>query len=234
MKNNVSDNEKENILPREKELSGKTKLTRKLSGTKGKLIMICSAVVLILVLVIILVVALTGSKGEKTAEKLSGYIGSTVEKAQQKTGISLKEKSAYPVLNNSVSFNRIYEPSGNLKSEGINYPDWAVFITEENGKISSVKFSDFGIIKSNINGKERKSVVNLDKYEKGSSFGTISDEIDIPYYSITYTDDGTEYMYRYRYITENEDEQPVILKVKFDKENKYVSYDSKLVYPENL
>lgn len=225
---------KKKALLETSELTGMEKLKNKIGGKNGKLIMIGAASILLVVLIIVIIVMLTSSKGEKTAEKLSEYIGSTSSEAQKKLEISFKDRSAYAVINNAVEFSKVYEPSGNLKADGINYPDWAVFVTENEGKIESVRYTNFKIIEDNIHGERRKTVVNLERFEKGVSYGTISDEIDLDYYSVAYTKDGSEYVYKYWYVTENDDEQPVILKVRFDNNNKYVSYESSLVYPQNI
>lgn len=212
--------------------SGADKLRRKMGGRKGKLILIGVAVILLVVLVILIIVSLSSSKGRKIADKTMAYIGADIGMAEKDADVHFKDESAYKGLNNAVKYDYIYESDDDVKVDGITYPEWAVLVTvNENEKIDSVKYSNFKTLKADVNGKERDKVVNLDKFETGVSGKTVLDEIDLDYYSITYTKDTISYVYRYWYTTADGDKQPVVLNVSFDRDNDYLYYSSTLVYP---
>ena len=192
------------------------------SGKKHlKFIFFGIAVILLISLIIFAVISFTGVKGGKIAEKASQSIGSGLAQAEKSTEVHFKDESAYVGVNNAVKYDYITESDDSVSVDGITYPEWAVFVTlDDSDNIETVKYSDFKLLKDNVKGKERDRVVNLDKFEKGASFGTVSDEIDLDYYSVVYARDVDTYNYRYWYKTESGDVQPVILSVTFDKNNK--------------
>ena len=58
--------------------------------------------------------------------------------------------------------------------------------------------------------------------------------IDLEYYGIVLSKDTKNYIYRYWYENDAGDDQPVVLNVTFDTDNKYLYYSSTLIYPEYL
>lgn len=212
----------------------KNKIGNFVKGRNFKITLIVVAIVIFAFVIALIAVNIGVSKGEKIAMKTAEYIGSSVDEARNKLDVAYKDKSAFPGVTNSIKYSSIYESDKSVRSGGVNYPKWAVLLNEEDGKITSVKYADFKVVKDNIYGEERKTVVNLDKYEKGVSKKTINDEIDLDFYSVTYTKNKTSYVYKYWYTTENDDQQPVLLTVDFDDDNKFISFTSKLLYPENM
>lgn len=210
-------------------------LKEKLTSTKAKIILILTGIVLIALIVILIVMHISTNKGKNTASKVSKYIGAEIETADSKIDAEIKDRSAYAGLNNAVQFDYVIEAGDSVKVDGIIYPEWAVLISVgQEDRIESVKYADFRVLKKNIKGEERDSVVNMDKFTKGESFGTVSGEIDLDYYSIVYTKDSQIYTYKYWYTTENGDVQPVILSVTFDSDGDYTEYSSTLLYPEYM
>lgn len=234
IKNKNKKDAKEIPLLETSKLTPKDKISNLVKGRNFKIILIVVAIVIFAFIVALIAVNIGMSKGEKIAKKTAEYIGSSVDEARTKLDIAFKDKSAYQGVTNSVKYSSVYESSGSVKAGGVNYPKWAVLLNEEDGKITSVKYADFRVVKDDLYGEERKTIVNLDKFEKGVSKKTINDEIDLDFYSVTYTKDKTTYVYKYWYTTENDDHQPVLLTVDFDDDDKFISFTSKLLYPENM
>ena len=129
----------------------------------------------------------------------------------------------------------IMESDDSVNVDGINYPEWAALVTvDDKERIQTVKYSDFKVLKSNANGEEKSKAINLDKFEQGEKWNSLSDAIDLEYYSILWAKDTKTYVYRYWYENDAGDRQPVVLNVTFDTDNKYLYYTSTLIYPEYL
>ena len=56
----------------------------------------------------------------------------------------------------------------------------------------------------------------------------------VEYYGIVWSKDTKNYIYRYWYENDAGDDQPVVLNVTFDTDNKYLYYSSTFIYPEYL
>lgn len=205
------------------------------SEGKAKIIAAAGAAVLFVVLIIIIVMTISGSKGEKKATKIAEYIGVAPEVAESKLDTEFKKQSAFNVLNNAVDFDYIIESEDDMSSGGITYPKWAVFIKKnKNNKIKSVRYVDFKTIEDDIDGEKRDKLVNLDKYNAGVDIENITDVLGEDIYAKTYTKDSVVYTYRYWFKNDKGDRQPVILDIIADTDGKYVSYESRYVYPSNL
>lgn len=193
------------------------------------------ALLLIIILVIVLVVHLSVGEGKKASLKFAECIGRELTEAEKDTGIHLKENSDFKGINNALAFDYIYESKDKVTVDDIAYPEWSVTVDlDKDNKIESVKYTDLKSIKDDSRGNKKDKYISLDRFDKGAKFNTISDEVDMDPYSITYKDENTTYVYKYYYMTESGDAQPIILSVTFDKDNKYL-YDSvKQVYPQNM
>ena len=227
-------NKKKNPLETSK--LGKTEKLRSKFGMKHlKILLAVIAVALIILLIITLVVSIASGKGKKLAGRTAGYIGKTVAVAETKLDVHFKDKSAYSGLNKALEFNYVEESEDSVKVDGVTYPEWAVLITtDKKQNIKSVKYCDFKLLKKNIKGVECKKLINLDKFDKGTSYDKVEKAIEIDPYSITYSDDLVTYRYRYWYDSDTGDEQQVVLDVSYDGDNKFLYYSSKMVFPENL
>ncbi|MDB8744099.1 zinc ribbon domain-containing protein [Ruminococcus bicirculans] len=207
----------------------------KLSENKLKLILITVAVVLLVVLVVLIVVNIISGKGENTAESISEYIGVDVANAQKKLDMHFKDESAFQGVNNALNFDYIIESDDSVNVDGINYPEWAALVTvDDEERIQTVKYSNFKVLKNNANGEKKSKAINLDKFEQGAKWSSLSDAIDLEYYGIVWSKDTKNYIYRYWYENDAGDDQPVVLNVTFDTDNKYLYYSSTLIYPEYL
>ncbi len=133
------------------------KKKHKLSEGKLKLILITVAVVLLVVLVVLIVVNIISGKGENTAESISEYIGVDVAKAQKKLDMHFKDESAFQGVNNALNFDYIIESDDSVNVDGINYPEWAAFVTvDDEERIQTVKYSNFKVLKNNANGEKKE------------------------------------------------------------------------------
>lgn len=222
---------------KEKKVKKESFLKRLFSSKLAVAITATAAVILIILVIILTIMHFSSSKGSRLASDLSDYLGEKTRTAEQELDISLKEESDYSGINKAVKFDRIYESDETVQAAGVTYPKWAIFINvdTDTDEIVTVRYADLTVIEKDLNGFERKGgEVNLDRFDKDDSFGTISDEINVEPYSVTYTIWGKRYVYKYWYTTENNDRQAVLLRVDFNKKNKFLEYKSELLYPENL
>ena len=80
------------------------------------------------------------------------------------------------------------------------------------------------MLKNNANGEKKSKAINIDKFEQGAKWSGLSDAIDLEYYGIIWSKDTKNYIYRYWYENDAGDDQPVVLNVTFDTDNKYLYY----------
>lgn len=196
-----------------------------------KLILIAAAVIVVIVLAVIIIVSVTSNKGEKIAEKTSDFIGADFDVAEKKLDAKFKQESAYKGLSNVIDYDRVAESDGSVKVDGVTYPEWAALVKlDDEGRIITVKYADFESLKDDIKGYKKEHIVNLDKFDVGSSRSSIEKELDMDFYSVTFSKDGAAYVYRYWYENDSGDVQPVVLTVNFDNDGDYTSYSSVLLY----
>lgn len=211
------------------------KLKNKVTGKKLKLILIAAAVIVLIVVVVVIVVSLSKGKGEKLAQRTSDFIGADFDTAEKKLDGKFKKDSAYKGLTNVIDYSRVAESDKSVKVDGVTYPEWSVTVTlDEQERILTVKYTNFDLIKSDIKGYKKDHTVNLDKFQKGVSLKNVETELDMDYYSVTYTKDSVSYGYRYWYENDSGDVQPVVLSVNFDTDGKFVSYSSILLYHQYM
>ncbi|MGN1134182.1 MAG: hypothetical protein ACI4RN_06995 [Oscillospiraceae bacterium] len=223
---------KKDKVPKQPETAGEKK-----SHNKTVLItaIVCVAAIALVVVIAAIVANVTGDKGEKCASSVAKYIGTPLKDAEKNTEYSFKEDSAYNVLNKALEFDKIYESKNEIKINDINYPMWSVTVSLGSGdKIDSVIYTNFEIVKSDTRGVKKDTSINLDKFDKGTSYSEIKDYLELEPYKIAYKKGVTAYVYKYYYIADNGDAQPVILEVDFDSNKKLTNYSSELVYPSNL
>lgn len=202
---------------------------------KLKIIFLAVACILIVVLIWILILQLSGNKGKKMAAEAAEFIGSSITTAEKELEIHFKDDSSFGIINNSLSFDYIYESDESLKIDDITYPEWSVMITKDSSEsIESVIFTDYAILKKDSRGEKLDKRINLDKFEKGDKYSSVSDEFDFDPFKITYTDDAVSYLYKYHYTDPTGDAQSVLLNIVFDKQNKFLYYTSVDIYPQNM
>lgn len=200
-----------------------------------KIFFLAAAFILIVVLVWILILQLSGDKGKKTAAEAAEFIGSPITSAEKELEIHFKDDSSFGIINNSLSFDYIYESDESLKIDDISYPEWSVMVIKDSSNdIESVIFTDYNLLKKDSRGEKVEKRINLDKFEKDDKFSSVSDEIDLDPFKITYTDDAVSYLYKYHYTDATGDDQSVLLTAVFDKKNRFLYYTSVDVYPQNM
>ncbi|MBR1723782.1 MAG: hypothetical protein IJ723_02005 [Ruminococcus sp.] len=191
----------------------------------------------VFIISVVIVLALTASKGERYADDASNYIGEPVQKLSQQTGLHYADESKYYGINSAVVFDYVYECEQTVKAQGIEYPRWAVFITQSKmgDHISEVTYTDFTVIKKDMRGKKRKGVIDLDRFSAGTKQSAVLKEIDMSPYSITYSEDGgVTYLYKYYYPRDNGDEQAMLTRVTFSDKGKYKYSASEVLIPRNM
>lgn len=200
-----------------------------------KLIAIVVLSLLIIVLVVVLIFQSLSSKGEKYAKKAADFIGADFEIASKKMDFKIKQESGYKGLTTVIDYDYIAESDDDVRIDGVNYPEWAViFITDEDDRITEVRYCDFKGIKSDIKGVKKDHTVNLDKFNAGTDKSVIDKELDMDYYSVSYTADGEAYIYRYWYENDSGDEQPVVLTVYYDSSGKFKTYTPLLIFHQYM
>ncbi len=225
----------EPIIKERKKGEKRNKLPKGLSSKKVRLILIAAAAVAVIIIAAVIIISISSSEGEKLAENASDFIGADFEIAEKKLDAKFKKESAYKGLTNVIQYNRAAESDESVRVDGVTYPEWAVLITtDEENRILTVKYADFEILKDDINGVKKDRVVNMDKFRSGSSKKDVDKEVDMDFYSATYTKDGVSYSYRYWYENDSGDKQPVVLAVNYDSDGQYVSYSSVLVYHQYM
>ncbi|MBO5576242.1 MAG: zinc ribbon domain-containing protein [Ruminococcus sp.] len=222
--------------PLETSKLGKAEKLRSRFGAKQlKLILAVIVFILLALIIITLIMSISSGKGKKLAGKVSEYVGSTVTVAETKLDEHFKDKSAFSGLNKSLEFDYVRESEDSVKVDGMTYPEWAVLIkVDKKQHIETVKYCDFKLLKGDVRGVKSDNLINLDKFDKGTSYNKVNDEIDLKAYSITYTSELRTYRFRYWYENDSGDEQQVILDVSFDSDNNFLYYTSTMTYPENL
>ena len=195
-----------------------------------KLIAIVVLSLIIVILVVILVIRAMGTKGEKYAKKASDFIGADFEIASKKLDFKIKQESGYKGLTAVVEYDRVAESDNDVRIDGVTYPEWAIiFRLDDQERITEVRYCDFKSIKKDIKGVKKDHMINLDKFNAGTSRSTIDKELDMGEYSVSYTKDGEAHIYRYWYENDSGDEQPVVLTVFYDSDGKFKSYTPQMI-----
>lgn len=195
-----------------------------------KMIAIALLSLLVIILVVVLIFRSISTKGEKYAKKAADFIGADFDTASKKMDFKIKQESGYKGLTAVIDYNYVAESDDDVRIDGVTYPEWAViFKTDENDRITEVRYCDFKSIKSDIKGVKKEHMVNLDKFTTGTDKSTIDKELDMDYYSISYTKDGTAYIYRYWYENDSGDEQPVVLTVYYDSDGDFKAYTPQML-----
>ncbi len=200
---------------------------------KLKLVFFAVALVLIVILAIILFTQIFAEKGNKTAASVSEFIGKSIGKAENEIDIHFKDSSSFQVLNNASVFDYIYESEDSIDLDGVQFPKWSVCVMKDSSdKIETVTYTDYRVLKKDSRGSKLKKRVNLDKFDKGEKFSSVSDEIDADPYRIIYSKKYVSYVYRYYYENSNSDLQTVTLTVTCDTDGKYLYYTAVDEYPD--
>lgn len=202
---------------------------------KGKtiklaLIGVCVLVMIILILVLIFHVA--SGKGLKQAQKFAEHLGEKITSVEKELDAHLKDNSSYTVINKADSFDYIYESEDTVSIDDISFPEWTIGIVKTDAeKIDQVIFTDYRVLKKDSRGIKQDKRIDLSRFEKKTKISTVTDEIDMDPFRITYDLSYTKYEYRYYYKMDNGDIQAVCLTVTSDLNNKYLFYTSDDLFP---
>ncbi len=197
-------------------------------------IFVCAAAIVVILIVVL--VSVLSSKGEGYAEDAADNIGRSVDVLNDSDEVHYKDESDYYGVNSAISFDYVFESEDDITADGISYPEWAVFLTMSDDEfITDVVYTDFTVIKKDMRGQRRDSVVNLDSYSKGAKRSTVLKSVNLDPYSITYSQSGiVSYCFKYYYERDNGDEQAAITRVAFSEDGEYQYYTTELLIPTNM
>ena len=202
---------------------------------RAKPFVIIACVVLAVILIVVLIINLMGSKGEKIAKRTADFIGADWSVAEKKVDAKFKQESAFKAMDNIIDYDRIAESDDSVRVDGIAYPEWAVVVKlDEQGRIESVQYCNFKAIKKGAKGSKVKRKINMARFSKNASKREVDKEVKIDPFSITYTKSNFTYTYRYWYENDAGDRQPVVLRVNYNTDNKYRSYEEIPVYHQYM
>lgn len=200
-----------------------------------RLAFMIAAFVLIAILIWILIVQISADKGSKKALEASEFIGASVTDCEKDINVHFKDDSAFSIINSAVSFDYIYESEDVVEIDDVKYPEWSISLLEDSSEnIKSVTYTDYKLLEDDSRGEKLDKRINLDRFDKGAKFRTVSDDIELEPFKIIYTDKSVSYQYKYYYIDSNSDAQRVLLTVAADKEGGYLYYTSIDIYPQYM
>ncbi|GAB5082618.1 hypothetical protein Osc1_17910 [Hominimerdicola sp. 21CYCFAH17_S] len=202
---------------------------------KIKLAFFIALAVLIVVLIWVFIVQISADKGSKKALEAAEFIGMPLTEAEKDMEIHFKDNSAFGILNSAAAFDYIYESEDELQIDDITYPEWSVTVFKDTSdNIDSVVYTNYKLLKKDSRGEKLDKRINLDNYDKGARYSSVSDDIGLDPYKVVYGKSSISYVYKYYYTAANSDAQSVLLTAVFDNDGKYQYYTSQDVYPQNL
>lgn len=196
-----------------------------------KILTIVIPVVLIGIIIVLIASLFVTNKGELVSENISKNLGRSVAMAEKNTQLKLKTSSSYTVLKDIVNYNYIYESKKSTKIEGINVPEWVVFITvDNNDKIDKVTYYNFKVLQKNWKGQKIEKKFDESKIKYKTTLKDAKKLIPLKPLAITSSNsDETIYLYKYYYTDSiDKNEKAYYLTVKYDMNNSVKDIDSKM------
>lgn len=158
-----------------------------------------AAAVLVVVVIICLVIFLAPDPGRRTAESLADKLGRTAALAEKDTGITLADGTSYPVLRQIVSYDYLVESDKIITVEGIQLPEWVVFVQmDSSDKISSVTYYDFSLLQHTWKGNHRGEDIDESKLTYGMARKEAEKIVGFSPLVTTWSNDDT-ILCRYKY-----------------------------------
>ncbi len=199
---------------------------------KIKITILTVVALLVAALIIVLISQLTSDKGEKKASQTAEFIGETITDAEKDLKIHFKDNSQFHILNKAVAFDYVYETDDKVEIDDVSYPEWTIAIlNDSNANIEKVTYTNYKVLKKDSRGKKLSKKINLDSFDKGARFSSVTDQLKLDPYKIIYAENSTSYIYKYHYTQSNSDDQNVLLTIVFDEKMKYLYYTSVDLYP---
>ena len=202
---------------------------------KIKIAFLIALAALIIVLIWVVIVQLSADKGGKKALEAAEFIGMSITKAEKDMEIHFKDNSAFSILNNAAVFDYIYESDDSLEIDDIVFPEWTVTVLKDSSdNIESVTYTNYKLLKKDSRGEKLDKRINLDSFDKGARYSSVTDAVDLDPYKIVYGKDSISYIYKYYYTAADANAQSVLLTAEFDNDSKYLYYTSVNIYPQNV
>ena len=202
---------------------------------KIRIALLAALAVLLVVLIWVLAVRLSADEGEKRALEAAEFVGQPITAAEEDMEIHFKDNSDFSILNNAAVFDYIYESEDNLEIEDIVYPEWTVTVLKDSSdNIETVTYTNYKQLESDSRGEKLDSRINLDSFNRGARYSSVSDAVGLDPYKIVYGEDSISYIYKYYYTAADGNAQSVVLTVVFDSDSEYLYYTSVNVYPQNI
>ena len=195
-----------------------------------KLIFSISLVVIIVILIVTILSLLSGSKGEKISATLSDELGKSIAMAEKNSNVELLPSSDYAILKNVVNYDYIVEADKAVKVEGINLPEWAVFIqNDSNSKIDKITYYNFKALQRDWKGQKTSKQIDTGAIEYGMNYKQVEKIVPVTPLAITRSnDDVTTYLYKYYFVDEEtKNDKAYYLTVSYDMDDKVKSITSK-------
>lgn len=193
---------------------------------KGKVslrfILILLVVVTAAAVALFVFISISGNQGMRKSQKLSKKIGESSEKAASYADIDLTSASDFSFVNELVPFTSIAESGKTTRIYDVKVPEWTIFCSENSfGKLESVTYCDFRIMKNNINGIKKSSRIATESINVGSSLSEVETLLNMNPYQVVYSENSISRKYKYYY----KDKQSDVIKayyitVVFSKDNK--------------
>lgn len=168
----------------------------------GILILAAVVVVLIVALVFFIIGIIKGNEGVRASEKLRGDLGKSIAMAEKNSGVTLSTTSEFAVLKDIVDYDYLYESSTIIKVGGVRVPEWAVFVQlDNNDKIASVVYYDFGVLKKNWKGQKTDSKISGSDITYNMTKKEADKIVTVDPLATKYSNDDTcSYLYKYYYV----------------------------------
>ena len=199
----------------------------------NNLIKLIPAVIIIIVVAAItlfIIKLVADGQGENTLEKFSENLGRSVAMAEKNTKLELKTTSEYSILKDINNYDYIYESEKSTKVEGINIPEWVIFISiDDNDKIKTVTYYDFKVLKKSWKGEKISEKFDTNLINFKMPLKEAKKIIPLKPLAITCSNnDETLYLYKYYFTdTEDKNEKAYYLTVGYDMDNNVKGIDGK-------
>jgi len=165
-----------------------------------RLLAVILAVIIAVIVFLIVYITVSGSQGMRKSQKLSKKIGETSEKAASYADIELTASSDFDFVNELVPFTSLAESEKTTKVYDVNVPEWTIFCSENSfGKLESVTYCDFRVLKKNINGFHKNNRVDTSAISTGSTLAEVDSVLDMDPYQIVYSENSISRKYKYYY-----------------------------------
>ena len=189
----LCNNKKEKSEKRKRKSGKKVKV-------RGRIIAFLLILFSVIVIVFTLFASVSSNQGYRRAQKIAKKIGENPEKAYTSSKADFVSSSDYDFLNELTDFTVLNESDNRISVYGVGLPSWIVFCNEDSfGKLESVSYFDFRILKNNINGIKQKSRIDVSQISTGMKMSEADKIIGMKPYQIVFSENIISKKYKYYY-----------------------------------